>query len=570
MYSKFFHENTDGVTQEWDFSFAGGYLSRDHVKVLFWPTGEFIGVPQEPAFTFLNDTRVRVTPAVPAGGTLEIRRVTPITQALVEFNDTSDFVEDNLNVMAQQAIYAVAELVDLYQDPNLTPSGVRALLMTGLLDNPLGVGTITPAAKLEIVHTAGQVLNVNTSTDTDADIVVNRNSVESGRVRGVLNGLHVLGTSFVSLLANGIETLRVSGTGALLNGKLTVNRGAGADAIEVQTNAGQDGHIDFRRGASVVASVRSAFYGLALNATQVVAFLINGVERLRIDASGRLGIGTNNPIRPLHVVGFIRSSPTGADQASQVETLNENGAALGILRTGASGISGTLFGQSQANRTFLYSGGGSDAGLVVGTLSNTPLHFGTGNSTRMTLTAGGLFGVGTTAALRGLHLAGASGSAVPAIFFERTGVRSFVTGVSNEGDYTIVDNTAGAIRMVINSTGLIGVGTATPQRGLHLAGGVGSAVPSVRLERTGVRTFSMEVTNAGELTVLDNTAGAARLTLSTTGVPTFASNTLRVATARTVASATAAGNAGEICWDANFIYICVATDTWRRIAHATW
>ena len=47
-------------------------------------------------------------------------------------------------------------------------------------------------------------------------------------------------------------------------------------------------------------------------------------------------------------------------------------------------------------------------------------------------------------------------------------------------------------------------------------------------------------------------------------------DTMRLRTARTPASASAAGNAGDICWDASYLYICTATNTWRRIAHDTW
>jgi len=47
-------------------------------------------------------------------------------------------------------------------------------------------------------------------------------------------------------------------------------------------------------------------------------------------------------------------------------------------------------------------------------------------------------------------------------------------------------------------------------------------------------------------------------------------NTVRVRTSRTPASATAPGDQGDICWDANFLYVCVATNTWRRVAHSTW
>lgn len=41
-------------------------------------------------------------------------------------------------------------------------------------------------------------------------------------------------------------------------------------------------------------------------------------------------------------------------------------------------------------------------------------------------------------------------------------------------------------------------------------------------------------------------------------------------TLRTPASATAACTTGTIVWDTGFIYICTATDTWKRAAIATW
>lgn len=45
---------------------------------------------------------------------------------------------------------------------------------------------------------------------------------------------------------------------------------------------------------------------------------------------------------------------------------------------------------------------------------------------------------------------------------------------------------------------------------------------------------------------------------------------LRLRTSKTPASASATGNAGEFCWDSSYFYICVASNTWRRVAHATW
>lgn len=39
---------------------------------------------------------------------------------------------------------------------------------------------------------------------------------------------------------------------------------------------------------------------------------------------------------------------------------------------------------------------------------------------------------------------------------------------------------------------------------------------------------------------------------------------------RTIATATSVGEAGEICWDTSYLYICVATNTWKRIALTSW
>lgn len=50
---------------------------------------------------------------------------------------------------------------------------------------------------------------------------------------------------------------------------------------------------------------------------------------------------------------------------------------------------------------------------------------------------------------------------------------------------------------------------------------------------------------------------------------TMIANGLRLSSS-TPASASAAGVAGTVTRDANFIYVCVATNTWKRVAIATW
>ena len=48
------------------------------------------------------------------------------------------------------------------------------------------------------------------------------------------------------------------------------------------------------------------------------------------------------------------------------------------------------------------------------------------------------------------------------------------------------------------------------------------------------------------------------------------SDAIRIRSSQTPASASAAGTAGMICWDSDYIYVCVDTNTWKRVAISTW
>jgi len=48
------------------------------------------------------------------------------------------------------------------------------------------------------------------------------------------------------------------------------------------------------------------------------------------------------------------------------------------------------------------------------------------------------------------------------------------------------------------------------------------------------------------------------------------SNNILIRQSKTPASAGASGTAGTICWDSDYIYVCVATNTWKRAAISSW
>jgi hypothetical protein len=61
-----------------------------------------------------------------------------------------------------------------------------------------------------------------------------------------------------------------------------------------------------------------------------------------------------------------------------------------------------------------------------------------------------------------------------------------------------------------------------------------------------------------------------RLGIDSNGVVTINDDHFIVENSKTPSNASDAGTAGTICWDSNYIYICVATDTWKRVGISTW
>ena len=111
-----------------------------------------------------------------------------------------------------------------------------------------------------------------------------------------------------------------------------------------------------------------------------------------------------------------------------------------------------------------------------------------------------------------------------------------------------------------------------------------SIVTQLYADDFGVVLISQEIELASESNVYLTAGGVRCFLLSgtngflslSTGVVTptaqldINNNTIRLRNSRTPTSATASGNRGDICWDTNYIYVCVATNTWKRTAISTW
>jgi hypothetical protein len=132
--------------------------------------------------------------------------------------------------------------------------------------------------------------------------------------------------------------------------------------------------------------------------------------------------------------------------------------------------------------------------------------------------------------------------------------------------YAIVDavNLAGITARAISGGGiLLSPGTQTPPP-LSSAGDSGTGLMFPAVGQIAV------VTNALERLRIDASGRVGIGTNAPSGMLDVADNKLRIRTAQTPASASASGSQGEIAWDAGFVYVCTATNTWRRAALASW
>ena len=236
-------------------------------------------------------------------------------------------------------------------------------------------------------------------------------------------------------------------------------------------------------------------------------------------------------------VGSTANDGTGDPLRTAFQTVNtaitavNNAVVVGTGTTTFKDDSGTYGVAVASNGDVTFTNGGTNVGMTWDASANSD--------------AGGL-GIGTTSPNSNLEVVGTLGSALI-------------------GGHTLYLNRASA--NYINASDANGV--------LILgAGGLSSAGRSILLDKNGdVTLFGSDRATAGfvwDTSANSNAGGLGIGTATPTEQLDLSGDAIRIRTAQTPASAAATGNAGTICWDASYVYVCTATNTWKRAAIATW
>ena len=159
----------------------------------------------------------------------------------------------------------------------------------------------------------------------------------------------------------------------------------------------------------------------------------------------------------------------------------------------------------------------------------------------------GLFTSDTFPILQTIRTSGISGGVLNVLDFIHQTHSNMVDGFGSRVTISIEDGTSGR-RAIAAFDGVRDGGDDTGRLDFKVAA-------------AGALETKMSIKNTGNVGI-GTTIPTAKLDIN--------SDIFRLRTAKTPATAGAAGNQGDICWDAGFIYVCTATNTWKRAAIAAW
>ena len=335
-------------------------------------------------------------------------------------------------------------------------SSADATAITIDANEKVGVGTASPAQTLHVNSGASNVVARFESSDSIAvaSFKDNNGEAEIGNIGNDI-GFFPAGAEKARLTSGGnfgIGTTNPSTKLEVYDGSLTINApSATGNAWTFYKNSDRTYLVGIRGSSSDALS----FYDLTTDA-----------ERMRIDSTGKVGIGTTSPSTNLSI---FNSSPAW-NQYATLRLASEN--------------EGAYYGEVSFHRG---TSDDTDRGLV----------FNLGGTERMRILNSGKVGIGTTSPSHPLHVVSSGNGEIKA---ERSSgaaillqAQSAAGKIGTSSNHSLGLNTNGTTRLTIDTSGNVGIGTTdTGNAKLVINGNTSSGANTACIDFDGYGTYGAD------------------------------------------------------------------------------